>query len=491
MSDDARLLAGRYRLEFVLGRGGMGKVWRAQDEILGRPVAVKEVIFPPGVAEHDRNVLCDRTLREARLTAQLNHPGIITTYDVVSEEARPFIVMELLEVPSLADEIERHSGLPPQRVAEIGLKLLGALETAHRAGIVHRDVKPSNVLLADGERVVLTDFGIATSETDPSLTSTGVLIGSPTYMAPERLRGEVIGTPADLWSLGATLYAALQGQPPFRADTTMGTITAVLADEVEPPQVHGPLRAALLGMLEKAPAQRLTVQQSRPLLQQALEDRTTVMAAPVTDAGAADVRGVPPVLDGEPAYDEDAGAGSSGRRTGLIAVVVALALAAVLAAAVLATTVLDGGTDQPQDDPEVLQTDPAGTPTDDPTDERTDEPTDDPTDEPTDEPTDDPTDEPTDDPTDEPTDEPTDDETEEPGSVPAGYELQEDPLGFQVAVPEGWERQLDSPTRVDFVSPDGTQFLRIDQRAQALPDAEEAWLDLEPAVEDSLPGYDR
>ncbi|MDP9443965.1 MAG: serine/threonine protein kinase, partial [Actinomycetota bacterium] len=271
MPDDVRLLAGRYRLESVLGRGGMGQVWRAYDEVLGRAVAVKEVIFPAGIDDPERDVLRDRTLREARLTAGLSHRGIVTTYDVVSQDGRPFIVMELVEAPDLDAQIERHGPLPPQRVAGIGLQLLDALQEAHRAGIVHRDVKPSNVLLVGDERVVLTDFGIATSETDPTLTASGLVIGSPTYMAPERLRSQAVGPAADIWSLGATLYAAVEGRPPFRAETVMGTITAVLTDDVAAPDAPPALQEALLGMLEKDPAARVTAEQARALLRRAAE----------------------------------------------------------------------------------------------------------------------------------------------------------------------------------------------------------------------------
>jgi len=206
MSEEPRVLAGRYRLLSVLGRGGMGQVWLAEDEVLGRRVAVKEIRFPSGLPADEREVQRERTLREARLTARLSHPGIITVYDVVSEDGSPYIVMELITAPSLAAAIDMEGSLPPERVAQIGLRLLDALDIAHAEGIVHRDVKPSNVLL-DGDRVVLSDFGIATSASDATLTTTGMVVGSPTYMSPERLRSEGIGPGGDLWSLGATLCA--------------------------------------------------------------------------------------------------------------------------------------------------------------------------------------------------------------------------------------------------------------------------------------------
>ena len=192
MSDAPRLLVDRYRLESVLGSGGMGRVWLARDEVLARAVAVKEVRFPHDLPLAERDVLRARILREARLTARLNHRGIVTVYDVVSVDGRPHIVMELIRAPNLAEVVERGGPLSPQRAARVGLQLLDALDVAHAAGVVHRDVKPSNVMV-DGERIVLTDFGIATSQTDATLTTSGLLVGSPTYMSPERLRSEDIG----------------------------------------------------------------------------------------------------------------------------------------------------------------------------------------------------------------------------------------------------------------------------------------------------------
>ncbi|MDQ3591521.1 MAG: serine/threonine protein kinase, partial [Actinomycetota bacterium] len=262
---DARLLAGRYRLESVLGRGGMGQVWLGRDETLGRAVAVKEIRLPTALSDDERDALCTRMLREARLTARLSHPGVVTVYDVVSEDGRPFIVMELLRVPTLADEVAANGPLAAGRVAAIGLELLTALDAAHREGIVHRDVKPSNVLLAD-KRVVLSDFGIATSESDPRMTATGLIVGSPTYMSPERLRGSPTGPETDMWSLGATLYAAAEGQPPFDAGTTMGTVLAVLNDPLTGPSVGGQLATVLDGLLDKDPGSRLDSQQAARLL---------------------------------------------------------------------------------------------------------------------------------------------------------------------------------------------------------------------------------
>ena len=261
MSDEQRLVAGRYRLMAPLGSGGMGTVWRAKDVVLGREVAVKEVTFPPGLSDEDREVLCERTRREARAAARLHHPSAVTVYDVVEENGSPFLVMELVEARTLSQVVRSDGPLSPQRTAQIGLALLGALETAHAQGIVHRDVKPGNVLLVEdsaGGRVVLTDFGIASSQGDSSITSTGLLLGSPAYIAPERARGQAPGPASDLWSLGATLFTAVEGRPPYDGGQPLLTVTAVVTGEHEPFLAAGPLAPVLEGLLERDPERRST-----------------------------------------------------------------------------------------------------------------------------------------------------------------------------------------------------------------------------------------
>ena len=269
MSVDLGIVADRYRLERVLGRGRMGSVWQARDETLGRVVAVKEVRFPSELSDHEQVVLSERMIREARLTALLEHPGVVTLYDVICAGQRCYLVMELVNGRSLSDTIDASGPLPVRQVATIGLALLDVLAASHRAAFVPRDIKPSNVLLTDDGHVVLSDFGAVTSENGTRLTSGGLLLGSATYLSPETLRGEASGPPADIWALGATLYAALQAVPPFRAATPTATIAAVLVDAVPPPRVHGPLREALFGMLDKDPRHRLTAAQVQPLLEQA------------------------------------------------------------------------------------------------------------------------------------------------------------------------------------------------------------------------------
>ncbi|MFE4634603.1 serine/threonine-protein kinase [Streptomyces sp. NPDC056773] len=280
--DEGRLLAGRYRLGDVLGKGGMGTVWRAEDETLGRTVAVKELRFGSGVDEDEKRRLITRTLREAKAIARIRSGGAVTVYDVVDEDGRPWIVMELIEGPSLAEFIRESGPLTPRRAAEVGLAVLDVLRAAHRQGILHRDVKPSNVLLADhgNGRVVLTDFGIAQVEGDPSVTSTGMLVGAPSYISPERARGQRPGPPADMWSLGGLLYAAVEGVPPYDKGSALATLTAVMTEPVEPPKNAGPLTEVIYGLLVKDPAHRLDDDRARALL-------TAVIDAPEPPAPVA------------------------------------------------------------------------------------------------------------------------------------------------------------------------------------------------------------
>jgi serine/threonine protein kinase len=264
---DSRLVAGRYALGAMLGRGGMGVVWLADDRVLGRQVALKEVTFPPGVTPEERQKLVERTLREARAAARLDHPQVVRVHDVVEEDGKPWLVMEHVPSRSLLEIVEVDGPLPPHTVARIGLDVLAALEVAHAAGIVHRDVKPANVLVGTDGRARLTDFGIATTAGDSGLTTQGALIGSPTYMAPERAHGDPPCPPVDLWGLGATLYAAVEGRPPFDRDEPMATLFAVVSQPPAPMLRAGPLEPALHALLEKDPAERSTVARARAELE--------------------------------------------------------------------------------------------------------------------------------------------------------------------------------------------------------------------------------
>jgi serine/threonine protein kinase len=235
----------------------MGVVWRAQDAVLGREVALKEVVFPATMAEAERRRARARVLREARAAARLNHPAAVTLYDVVADQGVTFIVMELVDAPTLADLVRQGGPLPPERVAAIGAQVAGALEAAHQAGIVHRDVKPANVMVAEGG-AKLADFGIASVQGDPRLTSTGLVMGSPAYMAPEQAKGEPSGPAADLWALGATMFYGVEGEPPFDRGTSIATLAAVVNDPPRRPTRAGPLGPLLIALLDKDPAARPT-----------------------------------------------------------------------------------------------------------------------------------------------------------------------------------------------------------------------------------------
>ncbi|WP_274561424.1 serine/threonine-protein kinase [Streptomyces spiramyceticus] len=309
-----RLLAGRYRLGDVLGRGGMGTVWRAVDETLGRTVAVKELRFPTSIDEEEKRRLITRTLREAKAIARIRNNGAVTVYDVVDEDDRPWIVMELIEGKSLAEAVREDGLLTPRRAAEVGLAILDVLRSAHREGILHRDVKPSNVLISEDGRVVLTDFGIAQVEGDPSITSTGMLVGAPSYISPERARGHKPGPAADLWSLGGLLYASVEGTPPYDKGSAIATLTAVMTEPLDPPRNAGPLEEVIYGLLAKDPEQRLDEAGARALLIDVIEapDKTT---EPEPSPEATRVVAMPPVPeDAAPASRtrSDAGAGEGG-----------------------------------------------------------------------------------------------------------------------------------------------------------------------------------
>ena len=300
-SADRRLVAGRYVLGGPLGRGGMGTVWRAEDALLGRPVAVKEVELPSG-AEAAPGALRERALREARAAARLNHPGVVTLHDVVEADGRLFLVMELVLAPTLRELVDRSGPLTPAAAARAGLQLVDALEAAHAAGIVHHDVKPANVMVAPDGRVKLADFGIASLQEDTQRTLTGVagaagpgggdgvagirtgeagtggpgasaggreptaVFGSLPYVAPEQAAGRPAGPAADLWALGATLWFAVEGAAPFERGHPAATLAAILADPPGHPARAGPLGPVLLALLDKDPVRRPTAPEVRRML---------------------------------------------------------------------------------------------------------------------------------------------------------------------------------------------------------------------------------
>ncbi|MEU4241518.1 serine/threonine-protein kinase [Actinoplanes sp. NPDC026619] len=268
------LIAGRYRLLEPVGSGGMGRVWLARDEMLDRDVAVKEFVPPDWMTDDEQARLRDRTLREARSAGRLNHPHVVRIYDVVHAEDLPWIVMEYVPSRSLHQVIQEDGPYSPVAGARIGLAVLDALSAAHRAGVLHRDVKPHNVLIGTDGRVVLTDFGLATFVDDGAVTGPGLVVGSPQYVSPERARDGASTVESDMWSLGATLYAAIEGRSPYQRSTAMATLMALATEPPDPPERAGPVAPVLLGLLRHDPAARLTASEVERRL------RMVVAAAP-------------------------------------------------------------------------------------------------------------------------------------------------------------------------------------------------------------------
>ncbi|MEU9236919.1 serine/threonine-protein kinase [Streptomyces subrutilus] len=328
--DGERLVAGRYRLLSRLGEGGMGTVWRARDETLHREVAVKEVRVPARLRAGDIARMYGRLEREAWAAARIRDRNVVVVHDVVMEDDRPWIVMELVRGQSLADLLRDGGPLGPRRAAHIGAQVLSALRAAHAVGVEHRDVKPANVLLAEDGRVVLSDFGIAAVEGSTALTMTGEVVGSPEYLPPERALGRPSGPESDLWSLGVLLYAAVEGISPFRQDTALSTLRAVVDEEPPVPVRAGPLAPVIAGLLRKDPAERTPAAEAAAALRDiAREPEATTTAARVLPA---------PAVPAEPA---EPAAPPRKRRTA--ALVAAGAAGCLLAAAGLAYA-LDGDT---------------------------------------------------------------------------------------------------------------------------------------------------
>ncbi|MDV9172805.1 serine/threonine-protein kinase [Streptomyces sp. W16] len=288
-----RVIAGRYRLLSPLGEGGMGTVWRARDEVLQREVAVKEVRAPAGLASGDVERMYARLEREAWAAARVANRNVVTVYDVAMEDGRPWIVMELVRGVSLADLLDAEGPLTPQRAAHIGAEVLAALRAAHDAGVLHRDVKPANVLMSNDGRVVLTDFGIAMVEGSSALTMTGEVIGSPEFLAPERALGRTPGPESDLWALGVLLYAAVEGHSPFRQNTPLSTLRAIVDEELPTPRLAGPLTPVIEGLLRKDPAERLSAEQAE-------QDLRLVAAGGTPRAGTSPTTPYTPTMAGYP-----------------------------------------------------------------------------------------------------------------------------------------------------------------------------------------------
>ncbi|MGV9807396.1 serine/threonine-protein kinase [Micromonospora chersina] len=350
------VIAGRYRLLDLVGRGGMGRVWRAWDEMLHREVAVKQVVPPAWLAPHERDELRGRTLREARTAARLSDPNVVRVYDVVRVDGDPWLVMEYVPSRSLQEIVETDGPVDPRRAAGIGLAVLAALRAAHEAGVLHRDVKPGNVLLARDGRVLLTDFGLAVFDGgDGMMTRPGLVLGSPQYVAPERAAEGVSSVEADLWSLGATLHAAVEGRSPYARSTAMATLAALASQPPDPAPHAGPLAPVLAGLLRRDPRHRLGHDDAARLLSAA-----TAPAGADPPAGADRPAGADPPAGADrpagadgPAPPAPATAGGEGpsrrrrtaaRRWGLAAAAAVLAVAAGVGTALAVTEDRDGRT---------------------------------------------------------------------------------------------------------------------------------------------------
>ncbi|MFC9298080.1 serine/threonine-protein kinase [Streptomyces sp. NPDC057011] len=443
------VLAGRYRLVEPIGRGGMGKVWRAHDELLHRTVAVKELTAGLYVAQADRDVMHARTQKEARAAARIQHPAVVTVHDVLEHDDRPWIVMEYIDGPSLAEAAKAAGRIEPREAARIGLHVLGALRAAHAVGVLHRDVKPGNVLLAKDCRVLLTDFGIAAIEGDSSITRTGEIVGSIDYLAPERVTGGTPGTASDLWSLGATLYTAVEARSPFRRTSPISSLQAVVNDEPPALKQSGALGPVITALLHKDPAERPSAEEAERMLIEAMEGREPKAAQayvptravtpeelgsaqelpeePATAAPTAPTAALP-----EPPAAEPVPASGNGwiRRAAVVALVAALIGGGGVFGVLKFTGDGDGGGGS---DKSVSTADgKAGD---------------------------------------------AEDET-----VPAGWTEVTDPTGFTLFVPEGWTRQMNGD-QIDYTPDNGKHLIRI--AADPKPDYDNPYmhlLDLEKQV---------
>ncbi|MFJ3665522.1 protein kinase [Streptomyces sp. NPDC090106] len=422
------LLAGRYRLVDAIGSGGMGRVWRAHDEVLHRAVAIKELTAALYVSEGDQDRLLARTRAEARAAARINHSAVVTVHDVLDHDGRPWIVMELVEGRSLADAVKEEGRIAPAEAARVGLWVLRALRAAHEAGVLHRDVKPGNVLLAHDGRVLLTDFGIAQIEGDTTITRTGEVVGSVDYLAPERVRGHDPGPSSDLWALGATLYTAVEGRSPFRRTSPIGTMQAVVEEHPAEPAHADALGPVLTALLHKDPADRPDAAQAEQLLAEAAEGRRPAGAQafvatgrtspyPQGTSGGLHASGaVPSTLVGQPAVTAPAPAPK--RRLRTLALVVAFA-AVVGGGAAVALRQMEGGGDTPSSASPSSSASSSVTPSSGTT----------------------------------------------RGPVPEGWQLVNDPVGFSIMLPEGWTRSVsidqDGLRQVDYSPDQGKHLVRV------------------------------
>ncbi|MPY56337.1 serine/threonine-protein kinase [Streptomyces spongiae] len=464
MSDEGRLIAGRYRLTELIGRGGMGTVWRAEDGVLGRQVALKQLHMHPHLSSDDLATLFERTRREARSAASVTHPSVIVVHDVVEDDGRPCIVMEYVPGSTLDDLLRGGGTIAPGEAARIGLGMIAALRAAHAAGVLHRDVKPGNVLLGAEDRVVLTDFGIAMTSGTSTLTKTGEMVGSIDYMAPERIRGQQPGPASDLWSLGAALYQAVEGRPPFRRDTAVETAYAAVVDPPAPMRHAGPLEPLIESLLAKDPDERPSAEQTERALHAARSGATTsavstLSAAPTsaspdrsgdTDrSGAAERRagasghgpGRPPGSEpGPPASPRGAGRGRGRRRrrAGVVAAVAASAVAVTAGASFYAMSHRGPDSTGSHANRRPAASSPA------------------------------------------------------PSSAPKGYRLVRDTrLGVAFPVPDDWKIGKRTPDEVTYAAPSGLAGITIGTVAPAGSNPVTHFSDIEANTKDNYPTYRR
>ncbi|MEU6313164.1 serine/threonine-protein kinase [Streptomyces sp. NPDC047014] len=455
------VLAGRYRLVEPIGRGGMGKVWRAHDELLHRTVAVKELTAGLYVAQADRDVMHARTQKEARAAARIQHPAVVTVHDVLEHDDRPWIVMEYIDGPSLADAAKAAGRIEPREAARIGLHVLGALRAAHAVGVLHRDVKPGNVLLAKDGRVLLTDFGIAAIEGDSSITRTGEIVGSIDYLAPERVTGGIPDPSSDLWSLGATLYTAVEARSPFRRTSPISSLQAVVNDEPPALRQSGALGPVITALLRKDPTQRPSAEEAERMLLEAMEGREPKAAQAYVPTRAVSSEELAPAQEPPEETSPPAEAAPAAGRTAAMpepqltvpavagadaargwrgrAVAVALVAALVGGGGVFAVLKYTGDSGPKGGDRAVSAPDEGG--------------------------------------------QSADDGKPKAAAPPAGWQRVTDPTGFTLFVPDGWTRQMDGD-QIDYTPDNGKHFIRI--AADTTPDYDNPYahvLDLEKQVQ--------
>ncbi|GAA2255451.1 serine/threonine-protein kinase [Streptomyces atrovirens] len=478
------LVAGRYRLGESIGSGGMGRVWRAHDEVLHRVVAIKELTAALYVSDSEQAMLLARTRAEARAAARINHSAVVTVHDVLEHDGRPWIVMELIEGHSLADAVKERERVDPREAARIGLWVLRALRAAHAAGVLHRDVKPGNVLLGDDGRVLLTDFGIAQIDGDTAITRTGEVVGSVDYLAPERVRGHDPGPSSDLWALGATLYTAVEGRSPFRRTSPLTTMQAVVEEEADEPEHAGPLGPVISALLRKDPATRPDADRAEQLLAEAAEGRRPQAAQEYVPTQAVGARAPLPYETGPEAVPQYPQAGPTTAQRPYPQAGPAIARqpypqgapttaqqpymppaaprrrvrGRVIALVVVLAAIIGGGTAV------MLQQEDRGGTTAGPSPAPTPSPT-------------------------------KTGETKSPGNLPEGWVRRTDPWGFSIVLPgDDWERVLfDEETRqVDYTPDGGKHFIRIAiDDSPDFDDPYEHLKDLDRQIGQRLVGYQR